>query len=169
MDYNNGNGYDQNQYGGQPQFGDQPQYGGQPQYGDQPVYGDQQYGGQPVDGEMNGAYEANPQKVFGEAAPEHDPKDIQAAKNSFSCGILALLGSIFVIVMFFFLNRIVYALNICMPIVSIYGIICGAKVLKNDRGIPKAYIGLIISIVSLIPAIICFMLFILNLAACFIK
>ena len=111
-------------------------------------------------------YDSNPQKSFGQANPEHFPADIQAAKNSLSCGILALLGSIFCIFMFFVLQRIAYVLNICMPIVAIYGIVCGIKAIKNDKGLPKAYIGLIISILAVIPAFISFLLFILNFVAC---
>ena len=111
-------------------------------------------------------YDSNPQKSFSEPTPDHLPGDIQAAKNSLSCGIFAILGGIFTIFMFFVLHRIAYVLNICLPIVSIYGIICAIKVLKNDRGIPKAYIGLIISIVSLLFTGISFLLFILNFVAC---
>lgn len=111
-------------------------------------------------------YDSNPQKDFSQANPEHFPADIQAAKNSLSCGILALLGSIFCIFMFFVLQRIAYVLNICMPIVAIYGIVCGIKAIKNDKGLPKAYIGLIVSILAVIPAFISFLLFILNFVAC---
>ena len=40
-------------------------------------------------------YDSNPQKSFSEPTPDHLPGDIQAAKNSLSCGIFALLGGIF--------------------------------------------------------------------------
>lgn len=116
----------------------------------------------------NTIYDANPNKNFSSAAPEHAHSDIQAAKTALSCGVLALLGSIFTIVMFFFMNRIYYALNICMPIVSIFGVVSAIKCLKNDRGIGQAYAGLIISILSILPAIISFLLFILNMVACFL-
>ncbi|MBR6095030.1 MAG: hypothetical protein IKP92_08435 [Lachnospiraceae bacterium] len=124
------------------------------------------YGTQDPYANPNAVYESNPQKQFSEANPDHFPADVQAAKNSLTCGILALLGSIFCIFMFFVLQRIAYVLNICLPIVSIYGIVSAIKALKNDKGIPQAYIGLIISILSVIPAGISFLLFILNFVAC---
>lgn len=114
-------------------------------------------------------YDANQNQQFINQTPDKDTVELFTGKTSLTCGILALVVSIFCLIVNIFLGRIYYALNICAPIVSIYGIISGVKCLKNDRGVAKAWIGLIVSIISVVPAIICFLIFILDMAACFIK
>ena len=113
-------------------------------------------------------YEPVNQKQFGDASPMHNHADMEGAKTSLSIGILVILGSLGSIFAYFFLHRIFYIM-VVFPFVAVGGIIAAIKALKNDRGLPKAYFGLILNIIGFFPALLCFLLFFLDLIACFMK
>ena len=74
-------------------------------------------------------------------------------------GFLGALGCLFV---YFFLNRIIYVMVI-LPIFPVVGIITAIKTIISDKGIPKAYIGLILSILGILPSILCTIVFFLDI------
>lgn len=97
-------------------------------------------------------------KQFDEVAPDHLPQAIGKAKLSFEMGLIALIASIGCIFVYFVLNRMMYIM-ILLPIMPVAGIVSGIATLKDDRGLPKAYIGIVLSILSILPTLICVFLF----------
>jgi len=97
-------------------------------------------------------------KQFDQVAPDHLPQAIGKAKLSFEMGLIALIASIGCIFIYFVLNRMMYIM-ILLPIMPVAGIVSGIATLKDDRGIPKAYIGIVLSILSILPTLICVFLF----------
>ena len=97
-------------------------------------------------------------KQFDEVAPDHLPQAIGKAKLSFEMGMIALIASIGCIFVYFVLNRMMYIM-ILLPIMPVAGIVSGIATLKDDRGLPKAYIGIVLSILSILPTLICVFLF----------
>ena len=97
-------------------------------------------------------------KQFDEVAPDHLPKAIGKAKLSFEMGLIALIASIGCIFVYFVLNRMMYIM-ILLPIMPVAGIVSGIATLKDDRGLPKAYIGIVLSILSILPTLLCVFLF----------
>ena len=97
-------------------------------------------------------------KQFDEVAPDHLPQAIGKAKLSFEMGLIALIASIGCIFIYFVLNRMMYIM-ILLPIMPVAGIVSGIATLKDDRGLPKAYIGIVLSILSILPTLICVFLF----------
>ena len=55
-------------------------------------------------------------------------------------------------------NRMMYIM-ILTPIMPVAGIVSGIAAIKDDRGLPKAYIGIVLSVLSILPAILCVFLF----------
>ena len=97
-------------------------------------------------------------KQFDEVAPDHLPQAIGKAKLAFEFGLIGLLCSIACIFVYFVLNRMMYIM-ILLPIMPVAGIVSGIATLKDDRGLPKAYIGIVLSILSILPTLICVFLF----------
>ena len=97
-------------------------------------------------------------KKFDETAPDHLSENIGKAKTSFELGLIGLLGSLASIFLYFVLQRMLYIM-ILLPIMPVAGIIIAISALKNDRGLPKAYIGIVLSVLSIIPSLICVFLF----------
>ena len=97
-------------------------------------------------------------KQFDEVAPDHLPQAIGKAKLSFEMGLIALIASIGCIFIYFVLNRMMYIM-ILLPIMPVAGIVSGIATLKDDRGLPKAYIGIVLSVLSILPTLICVFLF----------
>ncbi|MBO6090212.1 MAG: hypothetical protein J6P37_07890 [Lachnospiraceae bacterium] len=97
-------------------------------------------------------------KQFDEVAPDHLPQAIGKAKLAFEFGLIGLLCSIACILVYFVLNRMMYIM-ILLPIMPVAGIVSGIATLKDDRGLPKAYIGIVLSILSILPTLICVFLF----------
>ena len=97
-------------------------------------------------------------KQFDEVAPDHLPQAIGKAKLSFEMGLIALIASIGCIFIYFVLNRMMYIM-ILLPIMPVAGIVSGIATLKDDRGLPKAYIGIVLSILSILPTLLCVFLF----------
>ena len=97
-------------------------------------------------------------KQFDEVAPDHLPQAIGKAKLSFEMGLIALIASIGCIFIYFVLNRMMYIM-ILLPVMPVAGIVSGIVALKNDRGLPKAYIGIVLSILSILPTLLCVFLF----------
>ena len=97
-------------------------------------------------------------KQFDQVAPDHLPQAIGRAKLSFEMGLIALIASIGCIFIYFVLNRMMYIM-ILLPIMPVAGIVSGIATLKDDRGLPKAYIGIVLSILSILPTLICVFLF----------
>ena len=97
-------------------------------------------------------------KQFDEVAPDHLPQAIGKAKLSFEMGLIALIASIGCIFIYFVLNRMMYIM-ILLPIMPVAGIVSGIATLKDDRGLPKAYIGIVLSILSILPSLLCVFLF----------
>lgn len=97
-------------------------------------------------------------KQFDQVAPDHLPQAIGKAKLSFEMGLIALIASIGCIFIYFVLNRMMYIM-ILLPIMPVAGIVSGIATLKDDRGLPKAYIGIVLSILSILPTLICVFLF----------
>ena len=97
-------------------------------------------------------------KQFDEVAPDHLPQAIGKAKLSFEMGLIALIASIGCIFIYFVLNRMMYIM-ILLPIMPVAGIVSGIATLKDDRGLPKAYIGIVLSILSILTTLICVFLF----------
>ena len=106
--------------------------------------------------------EASDQKVFDEVAPDHLAQNVASAKLSFEMGLIGLLGGLGCIFIYFVLQRMMYIM-ILLPVMPVAGIVSGISALKNDRGLPKAYIGIVLSILSIIPSLICVFLFIYDL------
>ena len=106
--------------------------------------------------------EASEQKKFDEVAPAHLEQDVKSAKLSLEMGLIGLLGGLGCIFIYFVLQRMMYIM-ILLPIMPVAGIVTGIAALKNDRGLPKAYIGIVLSILSIIPSLICVFLFIYDL------
>ena len=102
--------------------------------------------------------EADNSKKFDEVAPDHLPENIGKAKTSFELGLIGLLGSIACIFIYFVLQRMLYVM-ILLPIMPVAGIVIGIAALKNDRGLPKAYIGIVLSVLSILPTLLCVFLF----------
>ena len=97
-------------------------------------------------------------KQFDEVAPDHLPQAIGKAKLSFEMGLIALIASIGCIFIYFVLNRMMYIM-ILLPIMPVAGIVSGIATLKDDRGLPKAYIGIVLSVLSILPSLLCVFLF----------
>ena len=97
-------------------------------------------------------------KQFDEVAPDHLPQAIGKAKLSFEMGLIALIASIGCIFIYFVLNRMMYIM-ILLPIMPVAGIVSGIATLKDDRGLPKAYIGIVLSVLSILPTLLCVFLF----------
>ena len=97
-------------------------------------------------------------KQFDQVAPDHLPQAIGKAKLSFEMGLIALIASIGCIFIYFVLNRMMYIM-ILLPIMPVAGIVSGIATLKDDRGLPKAYIGIVLSILSILPTLLCVFLF----------
>ena len=106
--------------------------------------------------------EASEQKKFDEVAPEHLAQNVGSAKLSLEMGLIGLLGGLGCIFIYFVLQRMMYIM-ILMPVMPVAGIVTGIAALKNDRGLPKAYIGIVLSILSIIPSLICVFLFVYDL------
>ena len=97
-------------------------------------------------------------KQFDEVAPDHLPQAIGKAKLSFEMGLIALIASIGCIFIYFVLNRMMYIM-ILLPIMPVAGIVSGIATLKDDRGLPKAYVGIVLSVLSILPTLLCVFLF----------
>ena len=97
-------------------------------------------------------------KQFDEVAPDHLPQAIGKAKLSFEMGLIALIASIGCIFIYFVLNRMMYIM-ILLPIMPVAGIVSGIATLKDDRGLPKAYIVIVLSVLSILPTLLCVFLF----------
>ena len=97
-------------------------------------------------------------KQFDEVAPDHLPQAIGKAKLSFEMGLIALIASIGCIFIYFVLNRMMYIM-ILLPIMPVAGIVSGIATLKDDRCLPKAYIGIVLSVLSILPTLLCVFLF----------
>ena len=97
-------------------------------------------------------------KQFDEVVPDHLPQAIGKAKLSFEMGLIALIASIGCIFIYFVLNRMMYIM-ILLPIMPVAGIVSGIATLKDDRGLPKAYIGIVLSVLSILPTLLCVFLF----------
>ena len=97
-------------------------------------------------------------KQFDEVAPDHLPQAIGKAKLSFEMGLIALIASIGCIFIYFVLNRMMYIM-ILLPIMPVAGIVSGIAALISDRGLPKAYIGIVLSVLSILPSLLCVFLF----------
>jgi hypothetical protein len=97
-------------------------------------------------------------KQFDQVAPDHLPQAIGKAKLAFEFGLIGLLCSIGCIFVYFVLNRMMYIM-ILLPIMPVAGIVSGIATLKDDRGLPKAYIGIVLSILSILPSLLCVFLF----------
>ncbi|SDJ33292.1 hypothetical protein SAMN04487760_10591 [Lachnospiraceae bacterium G41] len=97
-------------------------------------------------------------KQFDEVAPDHLPENQGKAKLSFEFGLIGLLCSIACIFVYFVLNRMMYIM-ILLPIMPVAGIVSGIVALKSDRGLPKAYIGIVLSVLSILPTLLCVFLF----------
>ena len=91
-------------------------------------------------------------------APDHLTENIGKAKTSFELGLIGLLGSIACIFIYFVLQRMLYVM-ILLPVMPVAGIVIGIAALKNDRGLPKAYIGIVLSVLSILPTLLCVFLF----------
>ena len=152
MDFQNGNNeqnnYDQNGYR-QSSFAQGINQGG--------------YAGN--DYKPDGDDEANSQKVFSEAAPEHLPQDVDKAKAAMGAAFLSLAAGVFEVFSILVLHRISYMLSLISPIVAVVSVVMAINVIRSDKGIAKAYIGLIAGIVAVIPGLICVLLMILNFIA----
>ena len=157
MDGNYGNGFNQDPYQNNQNNNYGDGYGAN--YGDN--YGNTGY-------DVNNGYEMNNRKQFGDSAPADYTQALQSAKLSLSYGLFALLGSLAALFMLFVLNRIFYVMGV-FPIISVLGVIAAIKAIKIDKGIPKAYIGMVLSILSFFPGVLCTLLFILDMVACFVK
>ena len=101
-------------------------------------------------------------KKFDEVAPDHLPEAQGKAKTAFDLGLIALLGSIACIFFYFVLARMLYIM-VVLPVLAIGAIVVGIMALKNDKGLPKAWIGIILGILSIIPSLICVFLFLWEL------
>ena len=102
--------------------------------------------------------ENNNAKQFDEVAPDHLPQAIGKAKLAFEFGLIGLLCSIACIFVYFVLNRMMYIM-ILLPIMPVAGIVSGIAALISDRGLPKAYIGIVLSVLSILPSLLCVFLF----------
>ena len=102
--------------------------------------------------------EADNSKKFDEVAPDHLPENIGKAKTSFELVLIGLLVSIACIFFYFVLQRMLYVM-ILLPVMPVAGIVIGIAALKNDRGLPKAYIGIVLSVLSILPTLLCVFLF----------
>ena len=91
-------------------------------------------------------------------APDHLPQAIAKAKLSLELGLIGLIASVGSIFIYFVLNRMMYIM-ILTPIMPVAGIVSGIAAIKDDRGLPKAYIGIVLSVLSILPAILCVFLF----------
>ena len=89
---------------------------------------------------------------------------VKNAKNSLELGIIGLVGSIGSILVLFLFDRIIY-LMVLLPIVPVAGIVSGIRALIVQKGLPKAYIGIVLSVLGLIPSVLCTLLFILVMIA----
>lgn len=89
---------------------------------------------------------------------------VKNAKNSLELGIIGLIGSIGSILVLFLFDRIIY-LMVLLPIVPVAGIVSGIRALMIEKGLPKAYIGIVLSVLGLIPSVLCTLLFILVMIA----
>ena len=97
-------------------------------------------------------------KQFDQVAPDHLPQAIAKAKLSLELGLIGLIASVGSIFIYFVLNRMMYIM-ILTPIMPVAGIVSGIAAIKDDRGLPKAYIGIVLSVLSILPAILCVFLF----------
>jgi len=97
-------------------------------------------------------------KQFDQVAPDHLPQAIGKAKLAFEFGLIGFLCSIACIFVYFVLNRMMYIM-ILLPIMPVAGIISAIAALKDDRGLPKAYIGIVLSVLSILPTLLCVFLF----------
>jgi hypothetical protein len=89
---------------------------------------------------------------------------VKNAKNSLELGIIGLIGSIGSILVLFLFDRVIY-LMVLLPIVPVAGIVSGIRALMIEKGLPKAYIGIVLSVLGLIPSVLCTLLFILVMIA----
>lgn len=157
MDGNYGNGFNQDSYN---------QEGGYSQNGyAQGNYTEGGYG----DNGYNGSYgnNADMKKSFGDSVPVNGAQNDNPAKTSLGMGVLSLVGSICCLLLLFLLNRIVYIM-VAFPVISVMGILLAIKSIKIEGGNPKAIFGLILNIVGFFPGLLCTLLFILDMVACFI-
>ena len=103
---------------------------------------------------------------YGDQVPDHLLENVQSAKTSLELGLISLLCGIGGIFAYFILNRVIFVIAI-LPLLAIGGIVLAIKTIIKDKGLPKAYIGLILNIIGLIPSIICTLLVILDTIARF--
>ena len=106
--------------------------------------------------------EASPQKKFDEAPTDHLVQAANRAKLAFDMGLIGLLGGIGCIFCYFGLQRLLYVM-ILLPVFPVAGIVSGIMALRIDKGLPKAYIGIVLSVLSILPSLICVFLFIWDL------
>ena len=97
---------------------------------------------------------------------EHLHENVQKAKTAFDLGLISLLGSLGSIFVYFVLSRMIFVM-VVLPLLSVGGIIIGIKAIISDKGLPKAYIGLALSILGLLPSLLCTLLFVLEIFARF--
>ncbi|MBO4784963.1 MAG: hypothetical protein J5521_09490 [Lachnospiraceae bacterium] len=109
-----------------------------------------------------GFTEASDQKKFDEVAPEHLAQNVGSAKLSLELGLIGFFSCLACIFFYVFLQRLMYIM-VLTPVMPVAGIVSGISALKNDRGLPKAYIGIILSILTIIPSLICVFLFVWDL------
>ncbi len=119
--------------------------------------------------DQNGDYINTEVSKFENQVFDHMPEDQQKAKTSLELGLIALLGSLACLFVYFFLGRMIFVMVVA-PVIPIAGIVLGIKTIINDKGLPKAYIGVVLSILGLLPSFLCTLVFFLDIfAGIFIK
>ena len=103
---------------------------------------------------------------FGDPVPNQVLETVKDAKLALELGLISLLGSLGGIFVYFVLNRIIFIIGI-LPLIAIAGIVIAIKTIIKDKGLPKAYIGLVLNILGLLPSLFCTLILILDTIARF--
>ena len=107
--------------------------------------------------------ETNYEKKFGDAGPLHDPNALTCAKQAMIGAAAAFVGGIASFIIAVFLSKVYIALAAIAPVGVVIGLIYAINSLRIDKGIPLAYVALVLNILGLVPGIYCAWLLILSL------
>ncbi|MCR4648781.1 MAG: hypothetical protein K5776_06860 [Lachnospiraceae bacterium] len=125
---------------------------------------DENFNNEQMNYDQNGDYITTDFNRFENQVFDHMPEDQQKAKTSLELGLISLFGSLACLFVYFFLNRMIFVMAVT-PVIAVGGIVLAVKTIINDKGLPKAYIGLVLSIIGLLPSLLCTLVFFLDIFA----
>ncbi len=97
--------------------------------------------------------ETNYEKSFGDSAPIHNPQAVTCAKQAMVGAAAVWVGGIATFIIALLTSSFYVALAAVAPVGVIIGLIYTINAIRLDKGVPLAYVALVLNVLGIVPAV----------------